>query len=128
MADQPTVQGPWPGSLWPAGRFKRMWMEFEVEVVDEDALRAFDLHPTADENGELTGVLDMDVNERAAFVIGRVMIEAMQAAEGMTGVRWRSGRPQVRVVDETGNYQEMTSPAMAQRRDDGEYDEDAFPQ
>jgi hypothetical protein len=124
MSDHETVRGPMPDTLWPAGRFKRLVMEFEVELVDEDALRAFDLHATADEQGNFTGLLDMDVNERVGWAVSTVFGQAMQAAQARTGIKWLAGSgPTVRLVDESGNYREKTYPPMPQRRDDGSYDD-----
>lgn len=124
MADHPTVQGPMPGSLWPAGRFKRLVMEFEVEVVDEMALRTFDLHPTGDGEGNLTGLADMDVNERVGFALSVIFGQAARAMEAQTGVKFMGGTgPMVRWVDATGNYTEMPFLGpLPQRRDDGSYD------
>lgn len=129
MPDHPTVQGPTPGSRWPAGRFKRLVMEFEVEVVDEMALRAFDLHPTGDGEGNITGVVDMDVNERVGWALATIFGQAARAAQERTGIKFMGGTgPMVRWVDETGNYCEMPLLGpLPQRRDDGEYDEGAIP-
>lgn len=106
----------------PAGRFRRLWMEFEVEVVDEMALRSFDLHLAGDAEGNVTGVIDMDSNERVGFALGAVATQAWRAAEDVTGVRWMGGtRPSVRHFDEAGEYVEVTLPRMPNRRDDGRY-------
>ena len=60
----------------PTGRFKRLWMEFEVEVVDEMALRTFDLHPAGDAQGNVTGLVEMDVTERVGFALSTVATQA----------------------------------------------------
>ena len=106
----------------PAGRFKRLWMEFEVEVIDEMALRSFDLHLTGDAKGNVTGLIDMDSNERVSFALGAVATQAWRAAQDATGIRWMGGTmPSVRYLDETGEYVEVTLPRMPNRRDDGSY-------
>lgn len=127
MADHPTVQGPTPGSLWPAGRFKRLVMEFEVELVDEMALRTFDLHHASDAEGNITGFVDMDINERVGLALSAVFGQAARAAQAQTGIKMIAGTgPIVRWVDETGNYIEMPFLGpLPQRRDDGTYDEGA---
>jgi hypothetical protein len=110
----------------PAGRFKRLWMEFEVEVVDEMALRSYDLHPAGDAQGNVTGLVDMDINERVGFALSTVAAQAWRAAENGTGIRWLGGSgPSVRWLDETGAYAEVTLPRMPSRRDDGKYDDEA---
>lgn len=44
-------------------------MEFEVEVADEMSLRTYDLHPVGDPQGDVTGLVDMDVDERVGFAL-----------------------------------------------------------
>lgn len=110
----------------PAGRFKRLWMEFEVEVVDEMALRSYDLHPAGDAEGNVTGLVDMDINERVGFALSTVATQAWRAAEKSTGIHWMGGTgPSVRWLDESGSYAGMTLPPLPNRRDDGTFDEEA---
>lgn len=106
----------------PAGRFKRLWMEFEVEVVDEVALRSFDLHLAGDAEGRVTGLVEMDSNDRVGSALGTVATQAWRAAENATGIRWiGASGPLVRYLDETGEYVEVMLPRMPNRRDDGRY-------
>ena len=105
----------------PVGRFKRMWMEVEVEIRDEDALRAFDLQTVTDTDGNVTGLLDTDLNERVGQAVSAVVWNAFRAARPHTGVKlWTLAGPTVRTTDDAGNYRELTLPAMPGRRDDGD--------
>lgn len=108
----------------PEGRYKRLWMEFEVEVVDEMALRTFDLHAMGDGEGNTVGLVDMDVNERVGFALSQVMHEAIRSRAAEIGVRsLGSSGPNVRYLDDDGQYSEFTLPKMPTRRDDGTFDE-----
>lgn len=117
-AQDPTPPMPPNG---PMGRFKRLWSELEVEVVDEMALRSFDLHPTGDGEGNMTGLIDMDINQRTSFAVNRIIMEALQAAEEQIGIRWLSGGYGVRPVDDANMYTKITLDAMPNRNDDGSY-------
>jgi len=108
----------------PSGRFKRLWMEFEVEVVDDMALQSFALSPITDAHGEVTGVADMSANQRVGFALRTIAAEAWREAEEVTGIRWLGGSgPSVRLLDETGAYAEMTFSRMPYRGNDGCYDD-----
>lgn len=103
-------------------RYKRLWMEFEVEVVDEMALRSFDLHPTGDAQGNITGLIDMDLDERVMWALIQVATVAWRDAESSTGIRFLGGSgPRVRMRDENGAYAQFTIPPMPFRRDDGSW-------
>lgn len=116
------------GPIEHKGRYKRLWMELEVEVVDELALRTFDLHTAGDADGNTTGLVDMGVNKRVGFALSSIAAQAWRAAEAQTGIHWMGGSgPSVRYLDEDGNFAEFTMPAMPARRDDGSYDDKAFP-
>lgn len=109
----------------PQGRYKRMWMEFEVEVVDEMALRTFDLHAMNDEKGEFAGLVEMDDNERVQWALSFLAIQAWNAAEPSTGVRFIGGSgPAVRYLNADGRYEELNLPSFPVRRDDGELAEE----
>lgn len=121
MSDQEKVRPP----RKPEGRYKRLWMEMEVEVVDEMALRTFDLHPMGDGEGNMVGLVDMDVNERVGYAISQVMHAALRERAAEIGIQWMgSSGPTVRYLGDDGQYTEMTLPKMPNRRDDGEVDDD----
>lgn len=106
----------------PQGRFKRMWMEFEVELVDVDALRAFDLHALNDEQGNFLGLVEIDDNERIGWALDSIFTVAMQKMQSDIGFKYRGGLPQVRFVDDNGDYTALTLPPMPGRKDDGSLD------
>jgi hypothetical protein len=111
----------------PGGRFKRLWMEFEVEVVDEIALRSFDLVSLTDggdggdDHAGAMRLLGISDNGRVAAALNQIVFEAWSAAESRTGVRVLGGSgPVVRRTDTTGTcYTELMLPEMPVRGDDG---------
>lgn len=93
-----------------------------MEVVDEMALRTFDLHPTGDGEGNLTGLADIGLDEMIGFALSRTAMEAWQAAAPQSGLRvLGASGPHVRPRDATGAYSEIAVPRMPFRRDDGSF-------
>lgn len=70
-SDSPTVSG--------RGERFRLSGSFEFEVVDPAAVEAFNR------------ALGADDPTVAGLAVNRVMIDALRAAQGVTGVRWVSG-------------------------------------
>lgn len=107
----------------PRGRFKRIYWEFEIEVVDEMALRTHDLHALNDEDGNFQGLVDMDDNERVQWALTFIAQQAWQAATPSTGVKFVGGgvamvRP---VVPPDGHYYlPITLPGFPVRGDEGQ--------
>lgn len=118
MSEQAEV-GPPRG---PDSRFKQVWMMMEVEVVDEMALRTYDLHAQQDQDGNFEGLVQMDDNERVQWALTFVASHAWQAATASTGVKVLGGGVvQVRYVTEDGrHYMPWTLPRWPVRGNDGE--------
>lgn len=105
----------------PQGRFRRVWAEFEVELVDRDALGAHkDLLEMHSPGGEFLGLANIDDNERIQFALTELFMEAVLANVGTTGIGLLGGSMfSVRYLDSNGDYEMHTLPSTPVRRDDG---------
>lgn len=93
-----------PAMNLPRPKHFRIFMEGEVQVTNEQALRVFDLMESEGPNGEL-GVIDASLEDRLSLALSRIFGDACRQMEAQTGIRLLgSTGPCVRPRDEDGNY------------------------
>jgi hypothetical protein len=93
----------------PTRKYERIVCEFEVEVIDEIAMRSKLLEIDDD-------LADSDVARAVHSVVAPLIHEELEKF----GVRWLGGSMFGRHVDENGDYPELTFPSMPGREPNGD--------
>ena len=97
-------------------RYRRLVMEFEVEVLDETDVAADAAHVSYDQDGN-PGMMNRTVDEHLQQAISHALTDAL---DRMPGIAYMAGSVLLRPID--GDfYLEWTLPRMPARRDDGTY-------
>lgn len=106
-------------------RFARFIGEYEFEILDETALKAFRIDWTADDQGQLSLATDWGSLERMmAARLNELAVEAWTSAAAELGVKFMGASLFPRVIDEAGrNYRAFKIGEDPVRNPDGSYDD-----
>lgn len=102
-------------------KYLRFAYEFEVEVVDPVAAQTFTFDHSTGADGDLGMSPQPTPDLQVMEAVNRVLAESLSSASPqITGFRWMGGSLLPRSVA-SGEYLEVTLPAMPVRNDDGSY-------